>query len=128
MAKIEIETKRLIGTYYDKLINEKQNNLEDEENKCIEDILNKFNNDSDVLAIRNLFSKLDKKYGGDCLKLSCDIYKSWITPRNEKILKIKQQIEELKKEKLKLFVILENNSKNSKAYKTAFNNFMKKYN
>lgn len=126
MAKIEIETKRLIGTYYDKLIKEKQNNLEDEENKCREDILNKFNNDSDVLAIRHLFSKLDKKYGGDCLKLYCDIYKSWITPRNEKILKIKQQIEELKKEELKLFVTLENNSKNSKAYKTAFNNFYEK--
>ncbi len=127
MAKLETETKRAIERYYNRKIEFFEKNIREIKENERKKRHNEFKENEIVIEILKSFEVLRELFNDLDLNLHCNYYSGNLHTyeNNEDYKKCKNEIEKLYVEKRKLYLKLENNSKNSKEYKEAFNKFLK---
>ena len=126
MARLTGTTKTIINDYYKEIIRRKENERCDiEKNYCLE-VIEQFNQDSDVLKVRELLNILKERYNCE-FDVSLPRYKIHYEVSPDYINKI-EEIKQIKRERDELLVSLDYLPKNSKEYKqavTKLNNIIK---
>ena len=129
MARLEIETRNCINSYYSNIIKplkeKKERFIENYKKEKVEE----FYNSEIVKDIKEDFTLLKTMFPELDMKLSCDVYSygsSYRYDDKKEYKEIVKEIEQIENERRKLIVTLESNSKNSNEFKKAMKNFILK--